>query len=136
MDIRKPISAFAAAIGVTMSLQAACAASVNEFKHIVVIYQENHSLDNLYGLWGEVNGNSVSGLNEVNFFRTRQVREDNKTPYTCLLMNDVNLTSPSPLPASCTDYLNGAQFQSAFSNAPFKIDGSTPICMVRVLQTA
>jgi hypothetical protein len=81
MDIRKPISAFAAAIGVTMSLQAACAASVNEFKHIVVIYQENHSFDNLYGLWGEVNGNSVSRLNEVNFFRTRQVREDNKTLY-------------------------------------------------------
>ena len=36
--------------------------SLNEFKHIVVIYQENHSFDNLYGLWGEVHGDPVNGL--------------------------------------------------------------------------
>ena len=24
------------------------------FKHVVVIYEENHSFDNLYGLWGDV----------------------------------------------------------------------------------
>jgi acid phosphatase len=123
MHIRKQIYAIVAVIGVAAAPQAAGAASVNEFKHIVVIYQENHSFDNLFGLWGKVNGKSVDGLSKVKLFHTRQVRADNTTPYTCLLMNDVNLTSPSPLPASCTDSFNGAPFQSAFSNAPFKING-------------
>ena len=108
MHIRKPISAFTAAIGVAVSPQAAGAASVNEFNHIVVIYQENHSFDNLYGLWGKVNGKAVDGLPNANRFYTKQVRADNATPYTCLLLNDVNLTSPSPLPASCTDSFNPA----------------------------
>ncbi len=29
------------------------------FKHLVVIYEENHSFDNLYGSWGRVNGRHV-----------------------------------------------------------------------------
>ena len=29
---------------------------LGNFKHLVVIYEENHSFDNLYGLWGDVNG--------------------------------------------------------------------------------
>ena len=32
------------------------------FKHLVVIYEENHSFDNLYGTWGSVNGQQVVGL--------------------------------------------------------------------------
>src|SRR4051812_32851809 len=32
------------------------------FKHLVVIYLENHSFDNLYGGWGSVNGQPVDGL--------------------------------------------------------------------------
>ena len=32
------------------------------FKHLVVIYEENHSFDNLYGSWGEVDGQHVDGL--------------------------------------------------------------------------
>ena len=32
------------------------------FKHLVVIYEENHSFDNLYGLWGDVNGQHLIGL--------------------------------------------------------------------------
>ena len=28
---------------------------INGFKHLVVIYEENHSFDNLYGTWGSVN---------------------------------------------------------------------------------
>ena len=31
------------------------------FKHLVVIYEENHSFDNLYGGWGSVNGQRVNG---------------------------------------------------------------------------
>ena len=32
------------------------------YKHLVVIYEENHSFDNLYGGWGRVNGQHVDGL--------------------------------------------------------------------------
>jgi len=56
------MSAFAAVIGVTAAAQFASAASVDDFNHIVVIYQENHSFDNLHGLWGDVNGEPVDGL--------------------------------------------------------------------------
>ena len=34
------------------------------FKHLVVIYEENHSFDNLYGSWGPVNGQSVKGVGD------------------------------------------------------------------------
>lgn len=118
MHIRKPFSAIAAAVGVAAAPQAAGALSVNEFNHIVVIYQENHSFDNLYGLWGNVNGKPVDGLPNADRRHTTQVR-DNTTPYTCLLMNDVNLTSPSPLPTTCTE---STGIQSAFTNQPFEID--------------
>src|SRR5689334_19032711 len=32
------------------------------YKHLVVIYEENHSFDNLYGTWGDVRGQHVEGL--------------------------------------------------------------------------
>ena len=32
------------------------------YKHLVVIYEENHSFDNLYGGWGRVGGKRVNGL--------------------------------------------------------------------------
>src|SRR5437660_12715801 len=67
---------------------------LRDFKHIVVIYHENHSFDNLYGLWGDVNEDELNGLPEARSSRTVQVRQDNQTPYKCLLQNDVNLTSP------------------------------------------
>ena len=35
------------------------------FKHIVVIYEENHSFDNLYGNWGDINGQQVMGLSDA-----------------------------------------------------------------------
>ena len=110
----------AAAIGLAISSQAAFAESSNEFKHIVVIYQENHSFDNLYGLWGDVWGDPVNGLSRADFAHTTQVRQDNVTAYACLKQLDVNLTSP-PLPAPCADN-TGTPFSSDFLNKPFKID--------------
>src|SRR4051794_3315274 len=35
---------------------------IGGFKHLVVIYEENHSFDNLYGTWGSMNGQQVVGL--------------------------------------------------------------------------
>lgn len=109
-----------ATLGLTMPSQAARAESLNEFKHIVVIYQENHSFDNLYGMWGEVWGEPVNGLGRADHQHTTQVRQDNVTAYACLKQIDVNLTSP-PLPAPCADN-TGTPFTSDFPNKPFKID--------------
>ncbi|MEV4316086.1 acid phosphatase [Actinocrispum sp. NPDC049592] len=76
--------------------------------HIVVIYEENHSFDNLFGGWERVDG--LRGAHPQT-----QVAPDG-TPLSCLPQNDVNLTSP-PLPVTCTGPIS-----SAFANRPFKID--------------
>jgi phospholipase C len=73
--------------------------------HIVVIYEENHSFDNLYGGWEKVDG----------LRPTRQVDQAG-APYACLLQNDVNLTVP-PLTPACSA-------TSHFANAPFRIEDS------------
>jgi len=89
-------------------------------KHIVVIYMENHSFDNLYGRWEAVNGEKVNGLDNVDGTHVVQVSQSG-TPFNCLLQNDPNLTAPSPLPASCVDNSTGALLNSAFPNQPFDI---------------
>jgi acid phosphatase len=76
--------------------------------HIVVIYEENHSFDNLYGGWERVNGLRHAATTQV---------DQAGAPYRCLLQNDVNLTSP-PLSVTCT---SGA-IASHFTNAPFTIE--------------
>src|SRR5690242_4162843 len=87
--------------------------------HVVVVYQENHSFDNLYGGW-----EGVRGLKDADPAHTTQVSQDG-TPYDCLLQNDVNLTSP-PLEATCTDDTTDTAFSSRFPNAPFTIDDFIP----------
>ena len=84
-------------------------------QHIVVIYEENHSFDNLYGGWP-----GVKGVSHTPASRTLQVNQAG-VRYTCLLQNDVNLASP-PQPATCTDTTTGKPFTSNFKNQPFTID--------------
>ncbi|MEA3184576.1 MAG: hypothetical protein QOJ74_1053 [Ilumatobacteraceae bacterium] len=85
-------------------------------KHIVVIYEENHSFDNLYGGWERVNG-----LKNADPANTVQV-DAQGAPLPCLPQNDVNLTSPSPLPTTCTGTTTtGIPVDSAFTNTPFDI---------------
>jgi acid phosphatase len=126
MLVRGATSAVATVVAVAATSSLANAADLREFKHIVVIYQENHSFDNLYGLWGEVDGEPVNGLSRAGVHHTTQVRQDNKTAYKCLLQDDVNLTSPSPLSTTCTDDTGASTFQSAFKNKPFQIDKYIP----------
>ncbi|HSZ74011.1 MAG TPA: alkaline phosphatase family protein, partial [Rhizomicrobium sp.] len=95
-------------------------------KHVVIIYQENHSFDNLYGNWGSVEGQAINGRANATPDDTTQVRENGKTPYQCLLQLDVNLASPTPLPTSCTDNKGTTPINSAFTNAPFNIDAFIP----------
>ncbi len=87
--------------------------------NLVVIYEENHSFDNLYGQWGRVGGRVVDGLQNAGG-TTTQVAQDG-TAYGCLLQNDVNLTSPSPLATTCTDPAHGVP-ASHFGNTWFTID--------------
>ena len=110
---------------------------LQNFKNIVVIYEENHSFDNLYGMWGSVNGQSVIGIpdalaNHMN--RTTQV-DENGTPYDCLLQTDVNMrTSVQAYPSGGAGHLTetcsqgvtlptgAVTISSAFGNAPYSID--------------
>ena len=72
---------------------------LDHFENVVVIDQEYHSFDNLYGAWGKVDGHKVEGVADAPASRTTQVAQDG-SPYGCLLQNDVNLTSPTPLPTT------------------------------------
>jgi len=90
---------------------------LDKINHIVVIYEENHSFDNLYGGWEGVNGRS-----NADSAQTTQVAQDG-TAYGCLLQNDVNLTSP-PLSVTCNDAAHGVS--SHFTNDPFSIEAFLP----------
>ncbi|HKF69924.1 MAG TPA: alkaline phosphatase family protein, partial [Vicinamibacterales bacterium] len=85
---------------------------LQKINHIVVIYQENHSFDNLYGGWEGVRGRA-----DADAAHTAQISQTGQL-YDCLMQNDVNLAA---LPASCTN-THGGSFTSAFINAPFQID--------------
>jgi phospholipase C len=62
------------------------------YKHLVVIYEENHSFDNLYGLWGDVNGQHLEGLADADGSHTTQIAQ-NGDAYDCLKQLDVNLNT-------------------------------------------
>jgi acid phosphatase len=84
--------------------------------HIVVIYEENHSFDNLFGGWEGVNGvRSAAASGHLT-----QLGADGQ-PLACLPQNDVNLKA---VPATCTGTSNGVTLDSAFRNGPFLIDNS------------
>jgi len=89
------------------------------YRHLVVIYEENHSFDNLYGTWGTVGGDRVDGLSQSRRAQRTQVAQDG-TPYRCLLQTDVNLATP-PLRDRCADSGHGVP-SSAFTNRPYSID--------------
>jgi phospholipase C len=89
-----------------------------KMNHIVVIYEENHSFDNLYGGWEGVNGLANAKVKQVN---------QSGAPFNCLMQQDVNLTVP-PLAATCTDTTSATStITSHFSNQPFTIDSFIPV---------
>jgi phospholipase C len=69
---------------------------------IVVVYQENHSFDNLYGGWER-----VDGLRGADSAHTTQVDQAGN-PYPCLPQNDLNIAPACP------------------PNAPFSIEQFIP----------
>jgi phospholipase C len=124
IDLRqRPLIIGAAAlVTLALSLTAAVASAHDrdkddgdKIKHIVVIYEENHSFDNLFGGWEGVNG-----LRNAAGHATQHAADGTALP--CLPQNDVNLTSPTPLPATCHGMVGTATIDSAFANQPFVID--------------
>ena len=91
--------------------------------HLVVIYEENHSFDNLWGLWPGVNG--IKNADAAHSTQVGQTAA--RTALPCLLQLDVNLTSP-PLSPQCsgTKADGTTTFSSHFKNHPFMIDGYVP----------
>ena len=89
--------------------------ALSRINHLVVIYEENHSFDNLYGGW-----EGVDGLDRADFRHTVQV-DQRGLPWSCLAQNDVNLASPA-LAATCTDRTSAMSFGSHFPNTPFVVD--------------
>jgi phospholipase C len=92
-------------------------AGMPDLNHIVVIYEENHSFDNLYGGWEGVNGRANAA--------TVQIGQDG-TAYSCLPQNDVNLKSPPQAVACSGTDAKGNAFNSDFTNSPFNIDSYIP----------
>src|SRR5205809_2890470 len=120
--VRLVVPAALASVLALTALPAAGATSsssdpLGRINHIVVIYEENHSFDNLYGGWEGVNGRASADA-----AHTVQVGQGG-APYTCLLQNDVNLAA---LPANCTDTTTGSTFTSHFVNSPFSIEAFIP----------
>jgi phospholipase C len=109
--MRLPAALSLALTGVLLSVSSPAASAGHGqspgIDHIVVIYEENHSFDNLFGGWEQVDGTPRHA--------PRQVAQD-ATVLPCLPQVDVNLTSP-PLPVTCSGPIS-----SAFHNAPFLID--------------
>jgi phospholipase C len=101
-----------------------------------VIYEENHSFDNLYGSWGDVGGEPVIGLGDADALHTTQISQAG-APYTCLKQLDVNLNTDyagntlsklaqcNPETVTFPDASTVA-YSSHFLNAPFNIDAYIP----------
>jgi acid phosphatase len=100
---------------------------LKNFKHLVVIYEENHSFDNLYGMWGDVNGQAVYGLDDAANHPGHVAQVDwAGNPYTCLLQTDIGLrtsiqaypvmTSTSTLPNSAV----GEQVENCTQDVPLQ----------------
>jgi acid phosphatase len=95
------------------------AGQLAKINHFVVVYQENHSFDNLYGSW-----EGVRGTEDADPSHTTQINQAGK-PFSCLLQNDVNLASP-PLTATCSDATTATPFSSHFVNGRFALDSLIP----------
>src|ERR1700737_971625 len=104
----------AAGVLVTAAVARAATATAKEssplskINHFVIVYQENHSFDNLYGGW-----EGVDALNNASS-HSSQVNQGG-AKFNCLLQNDVNLTVP-PLSSNCSDSTTATPFTSHFFN--------------------
>ncbi len=118
---RRLVAVLAGPIVVVSAVSVPNSASAHDgagpIKHIVVIYEENHSFDNLFGGWEGVNGIQAAAHSG---HQLQRAADGSVLP--CLPQNDVNLSSPTPLPVTCRGTATGVTVDSAFANQPFVID--------------
>ena len=74
---------------------------VGPYKHLVVIYEENHSFDNLYGGWGTVDGQQVDGLADAS--RCTPPRSPRTATPTGACCRTTSTWRRPPLPTTCVD---------------------------------
>jgi acid phosphatase len=92
--------ASAAALAPTQAIAHSRPEGLRAINHIVVIYDENHSFDNLYGGWEGVNG-----LSQAKPANVLQVGQDGSV-LPSLPQNDVNLPATTPnAPFDITTYI-------------------------------
>jgi acid phosphatase len=104
-----------AASGPGRAARAPGAAGLRAVQRFVIIYQENHSFDNLFGSW-----EGVDGLSRAPVARRRQVDQDGR-PLRCLPQADPSLVTP-PLTKVCSGVdAGGKPYSSHFPNRPFDI---------------
>jgi acid phosphatase len=82
---------------------------LSKIDHIVVIYEENHSFDNLYGGWEGVRGLAAAAAHPDHITQIDQSGH----AYSCLRLDDANLALVSTPPCSAP---------SGFPNTWFTID--------------
>src|SRR4051794_36525434 len=119
MSARRSGVAVAIVALAALTLPAVTHAAPRKPARIVVIYQENHSFDNLYGGWERVRGRSKAPSAPPRRV-TKQGAQSPSPP-----QDDVNLPSP-PLPPTCHDATTSTPFDSHFANKPFTIDRFIP----------
>jgi len=90
-----------------------------KMKHLVVIYQENHSFDNLYGGWGAVGKKSVDGIGGPGYAAKSGQVDQGGAPINCLLQLDANLVTTT----STVTWLDGTSHPGLQSTA---CSGTTP----------
>jgi phospholipase C len=88
--------------------------SLRQIDRFVVIYEENHSFDNLYGMWEGVDG--IKNADAAHFVAGQPGRPAVSVPAAERRQPDVAFAAP----ATCTN--TNPPFSSAFTNKPFKID--------------
>ena len=121
----RPAALVGIVVGVVLVAAAAFAGSarpsakttpLDKVDHIVVIYEENHSFDNLYGGWEGVNGRA-----NADAAHTTQV---DQAGHAVQLSEAERRESGGALPSACTD--SAHWFTSAFTNTWFMIDPLIP----------
>ncbi len=87
-------------------------------QRIVVIYQENHSFDNVYGSWEGVDG--LADADPGHMVQTDQSGH----PLGCLIQNDTELVKEPPVCGGLD--AGGNPFRSHFRNRPFRLSAFVP----------
>jgi acid phosphatase len=116
MFVRFLLGAFLTFVAFGAFLPQCSAAQLSDVEHIIIIYLENHSFDNLFGFFPNADGIAAAGATKI------QVDPDGR-PYTFLPRVQRLVKKPDGTKASEIDL----RFPDSLPNQPFSIDAFVPI---------